>query len=289
MIERSIAFGPGGALVGTVCLPSGDEVTGARVGQVLFNAGVLHRVGPRRVNVRLARNLARRGIPSLRFDLRGQGDSARPDGRLGYEAQAVADLRLAMDRLAEEAGVGRFALLGFCSGGPHAYAAALADDRVAGLFLFDAFQYPTMRTHINHYRARIRRRGFFNALFGWSARQLRNLGARLGPAARTPAASEGVSVANFPPKHDFAVQVKALHRRGVKFSFLYSTGFERALNYPEQFADSFRGLGVHEIVQSEFDPHLDHTAINTATQAGFMRRAEAFALEVDGAERAARA
>lgn len=288
MIERSTAFGPGGLLVGTLCLPTEEEATGARVGQILFNAGVLHRVGPRRVNVRLARGLARRGIPSLRFDLMGQGDSARPDGSLGYEEQAVSDLRRAMDLLAAEAGVERFVLLGFCSGGPHAYAAALADTRVAGLFLFDAFQYPTLRTRINSYRARVRRRGLVNAVVGWTTRQARRLGTSLASPAR-PVATEGVAVANFPPKREFAERVKALHARGVKFSFLYSTGFERAYNYEGQFADSFRGLGVHGIVRSEFDPRLDHTAVLLATQAGFIRRVEQFAVDVDGSERATRA
>ena len=51
MIERSIAFGADGGLIGTLCLPSIPGANGSGVGQILFNAGVVHRIGPHRINV----------------------------------------------------------------------------------------------------------------------------------------------------------------------------------------------------------------------------------------------
>ncbi len=273
MIERSIAFGPGGALVGTVCLPS--ESGRARLGQILFNAGVVHRVGPHRINVRLARNLAKRGIPSLRFDLSGLGDSARPSGNLSYEDQAVADVRLAMDTLGAETGLDRFALFGFCSGGVHTYAAALADTRVDAVMIFDAFQYPTFKTRLNSYRARARRRGLLKALVGWTSRHAASLPARVIEVLRRKP-GKATPPEDFPPKLEFARGMKTLHDRGVRLAFLYSTGFEAYFNYAEQFQDSFRGLGVHEMARCEYLPAMDHTALLLSTQADFLARIEEF-------------
>ena len=63
---------------------------------IILNAGVLHRVGPHRLHVALARRLAARGLPALRIDLAGVGDSpGRGDGG-SFRASAVADTRAAM-------------------------------------------------------------------------------------------------------------------------------------------------------------------------------------------------
>ena len=45
---------------------------------VLLNAGIIHRIGPNRLYVQLARRLASRGHAVLRFDLAGIGDSEPP-------------------------------------------------------------------------------------------------------------------------------------------------------------------------------------------------------------------
>ena len=283
MIERSIGFGPGRGLIGTLCLPEAPVAARARVGQILFNAGVVHRVGPHRINVRLARSLARRGIPSLRFDLAGQGDSARADGRLPYEVQAIADLRCAIDLLGSESGVDRFALLGFCSGGFHSYGAALADERIAGLLFFDAFQYPTFKTRYYSYVARLRRRGLASAVT-WASRQMRRLPQTIGSAIRARGSS-AVEDPFTPPKLEFAERLRKLHARGVKLAFIYSSGFDQ-YSYAGQFADSFRGLGVQEIAQCDYLPGMDHTATVIAMQANFLRRIEAFVAGLDGELRA---
>ena len=93
MIERTITFGADSGLIGTLCLPSTPGADGSGVGQILFNAGVVHRIGPHRINVKLARSLAASGIASIRFDLSGLGDSARASGNLAFEEQAVIDIR----------------------------------------------------------------------------------------------------------------------------------------------------------------------------------------------------
>ena len=56
MIEQSLIFGPERHLVGTVTLPEQPVV--GQVMLLLTNAGVIPRVGPHRVNVKLARHFA---------------------------------------------------------------------------------------------------------------------------------------------------------------------------------------------------------------------------------------
>ena len=155
MREDVLAFGEDERLVGTVCLPDGPVASGA-VGQILFNAGIVPRTGPHRLNVKLARRLAARGIASIRFDLSGLGDSGRAPGADSFETTAVRDLRQAMDTLACEAGTGRFCLFGFCSGGRHAYATAPLDARVAGIILYDTYAFPTPHSRLNRLWLRAR-------------------------------------------------------------------------------------------------------------------------------------
>ena len=99
MNEIPLVFGADRHLVGILTLPSqGDP---RPIAFLLINAGVIHRVGPHRINVKLARHLAGLGFASLRFDLSGQGDSrnALSAGTIGHAQQSIADLRAAMDHL----------------------------------------------------------------------------------------------------------------------------------------------------------------------------------------------
>jgi len=94
---------------------------------VFLNAGMLHRVGPNRLHVRLARNLARRGFTSLRFDRSGVGDSpARTDG-LPLRDAALGDVRDALDFLAAERGASSFILVGLCSGADLAFGSCVEE------------------------------------------------------------------------------------------------------------------------------------------------------------------
>ena len=151
MNETTLAFGANAGLVGTL---SAVAPHAAGIGGLLFNAGVVPRIGPNRLNVRIARALAASGIPSLRFDISGRGDSAPARGMESYEQQAVADIRAAMNLLNERTGASRFALMGICSGAENAFHAALADERVVGVTLMDSYHYPTLRTHFNRFRQR---------------------------------------------------------------------------------------------------------------------------------------
>jgi len=58
--------------LGMVTIP--DDMEGAPV-VVLFNAGLLHRAEPYRMNVLVSRHLAQIGYITIRIDLSGKGDT----------------------------------------------------------------------------------------------------------------------------------------------------------------------------------------------------------------------
>ena len=73
-IEEWISFQSQGAtLVGIMTKPPGEAP--AWRGVVFVHGWGGNRIGPHRIIVKVSRALAARGIASLRFDLRGRGDS----------------------------------------------------------------------------------------------------------------------------------------------------------------------------------------------------------------------
>lgn len=138
MKERPVLFGTRARLVGVVTLPPHPRAAATRPGIILINAGLIHRVGPNRVYVRLARSLAAQGYVVLRFDLSGIGDSpARLDG-LPFSQSAQTEVGDAAAFLSEQYGVSDFLLAGICTGAVVAYRAALDVPGVRGTMLINA-------------------------------------------------------------------------------------------------------------------------------------------------------
>jgi alpha/beta superfamily hydrolase len=129
MTETAVQFGASGSLVGVLTRPEPARAPAV----ILLNAGSIHRVGPNRIYVQLARSVAARGFCALRFDFSGIGDSgSRPDN-LPFELSAVAETRQAMDYLETAENVHAFVLAGICSGADVAVRAACRDRRVVGV------------------------------------------------------------------------------------------------------------------------------------------------------------
>ena len=271
MSETTLAFGANSGLMGT--LSAAAQPT-ADVGALLFNAGVVPRIGPNRLNVRIARALAARGIPSLRFDLSGRGDSAPARGLESYEAQAVADIRAGMALLSERTGVSRFALLGLCSGAENAFHAALADERVIGVTLMDSYHYPTLRTHLNRFQQRARMQGgLIRAGSAWLKRRLHLSGNGNGngsAAAREGASNSFGSIR--PTPDDFAAKLKKLIERGVDVDLLFSGSFLETYNYENQFRDGFGRFGIIDRMRVEYRPDFDHTLSTAVMQREMVAR-----------------
>ena len=133
--EIPIQFGPDGSLIGIVATPAGGSV--APLACLLLNMGANPRIGPRRINVKLARQLAAQGISSIRFDLAGLGDSGPASGSEHFRTQAVYDMQAAMNQVEALLGICRFVVIGLCSGASNGLSLAVADSRVVGLLMLD--------------------------------------------------------------------------------------------------------------------------------------------------------
>src|SRR5262245_18911200 len=94
--DEVVRFGSVEELVGILSHPAAPAQTAV----LLLNAGVLHRIGPHRLHVTLARRLAELGFPALRLDLGGIGDSVASTEAPTFRESAVADTRLAITGIA---------------------------------------------------------------------------------------------------------------------------------------------------------------------------------------------
>jgi alpha-beta hydrolase superfamily lysophospholipase len=139
--ESAVRFGPARRLFGIVAESSATRSASADRPAILFlNVGANHRIGPNRMYVGLARDLAALGYTSLRFDLEGLGDSSAAPGarenRL-YSKDSVVDVKAAMTMLAETRRIDRFVLVGVCSGAYLAFHTCVEDPRVIGQMLIN--------------------------------------------------------------------------------------------------------------------------------------------------------
>lgn len=261
MIETPQQFGPGSRLLGVLTKPEGERTRG--VAFVLFNAGVISRIGAHRINVKLARALAQRGEVVLRFDLSGRGDS-----RFALEAgnereQSVRDLQAAMDHLQSTLGIGCFAIIGFCSGAMDAYWTSLADPRVRAVLMFDGYWYRTRWTMpVRHWKRLVGSPP--RATWGAAWRRMQALAGVASEVAEP--AKTLFSPGNNPARHEFADAMRQLVERGVAVLLVYSGSVADYFSYGSQLRHAFRGEPWLNRVRCEYRPDIDHMFLTLDTQ-----------------------
>lgn len=265
MKEQAFTFGAGDALVGIFCKPTNVLANSPVV--LLTNAGVLPRQGPHRANVRIARALAELGIASLRFDLAGNGDSLPIGNPAGLGAQATVDIKSAMDWAQRQEGADTFLIFGICSGGIFGFNVALADERVAGLFMFDGYGYRSRWTMpIRHFkRAASRSPG---ELIAAIRRRLAPTGADVANGAGEQAEerlSDVNPLAN-PPLPEFVAAMQQLTNRGADVIIAYGGSILEWYSYARQFTDVFGAYDFCPRVRNAYCPDVDHTLLTRHAQ-----------------------
>jgi pimeloyl-ACP methyl ester carboxylesterase len=257
MTETPMLFGLDTALVGVLTQPAPGG--SADLAFLTFNAGVISRKGPHRINVKLARALAQSGHTSFRFDLSGHGDSRNVGSEGDLQAQAVQDLRSAMDHLAQNFGIHRFALIGICSGAVNAFATALVDPRVTGIFLFDGHWYRTRWTLPARHWKRFRAVSWTYAAAVLGRRIARRFATLSGPVMHVPL--NAMTMLGNPPRSAYVTSMQALADRGVAIFLVYSGSVVDYYSYAGQFRDAFVGEPFVSKVRCDFRPDFDHTLI----------------------------
>lgn len=185
--ESAVSFASGSeALSGIV--HAGDPE--AARGVLVIVGGPQYRAGSHRQFVLLARRLAGRGIPVMRFDCRGMGDAT---GDLAAFTDLDGDIAAAIDAFREhQPGVSEIILWGLCDAASAALFYGWRDDRVAGMVLLNPWvrtEAGEARAYLRHYYVRrLASRAFWRRLLGggvaWGA-SLRDLAGRALQARRS--------------------------------------------------------------------------------------------------------
>lgn len=221
---------------------------------VMVTPGMLHSAGPFRLHSDLAQQLSRVGIPSLRFDLSGIGESLAV-GRQGTSLErAAAEIGEALDWIQAEYGHRKLALFGLCSGADDAVFAALTEQRIAGLFLMDGCGYRTPgyfpQRFQQHYLPKLMSPN----------KWLNLLGTTLGLSSSEPETLQmGFDIREFPSRSAAEQQICELAARDVFLHFHYTGGADDYYNYAGQFDEMFPQVRFPNVTHS-FSPQCDHVA-----------------------------
>jgi exosortase A-associated hydrolase 1 len=165
-VDHALSFACQGDTLQAVLSMPAPDVPATDLGMVIVVGGPQYRAGSHRLFVKQARSAAAAGVPTLRFDLRGMGDST---GALRSFEHVSQDIGAAIDALQQHASaVRRVVLWGLCDGASAAllYLADTGHDpRVQGLCLLNPWvrsEATLAATHVKHYYAqRLLQRDFW--------------------------------------------------------------------------------------------------------------------------------
>lgn len=243
-VEESV-HGFGNGLVGVLSRPAGDVQLRAAV--ILLNAGLVHRMGPFRLYVQLARHLAARGVVVFRFDQSGWGDSSLSQSvSEGFRREEVV---AAMDLVSRLTGTREFVLGGICSGADSAFNVAPHDERVTGLLLLDGVAYRTRGYRLRHQLPRLFRPA---ALWRYARRRLR--------AGNVDAAVPHVDdFRELPPQDEARTRLQLLEARGVETLMLFTGGVDYYYNHRHQAEECFGRVMRSPRILTDYWAECDHT------------------------------
>ena len=231
MNEKALLFGRSKALVGIVTTPTPEASRVDAAGVVILNAGLLHRVGPNRIHVQMARSFADQGFPVLRFDFSGIGDSRPREGASPTIVSVIEDIREALDFMQSTTGLGRFLLVGICSGADVALYAAIREPRVVGAVLIDGYYASTPGFVVRHYLLRLLSlRAWFRLLTGQSGVWSFVTNALSAPRGREspPPADQSK---DYPTIAEYREWVRSAIARGVALLLVYTEGSPSLYHY----------------------------------------------------------
>ena len=267
MKETPVLFGPDRSLVGIVSTPC-SEGKMAPVACLMLNMGANYRVGPHRINVKLARALAAQGVSGIRFDLAGLGDSGPPSGAEHFMKQVVSDVQAAMNLVETMLGIRRFIVIGLCSGSTNGMATAMVDPRIVGLLMFDGYAFPNRRSRLELGLLRALAVPGNPAVIGKAFRWLqRKFSAKAAAAAAPADFMEPVSREE--TEATFHRSMTELVGRGVAMFFLY-TGTMHVRDRGRDFLGRFAREPYAQKIDYRFAADIDHSLTSLASQAAFL-------------------
>lgn len=284
MTEKAVLVGETRSLVGILTEPQAAAPPSSPA-IILLNAGLVHRVGPNRLYVKIARRLASAGFVVLRFDLSGIGDSKPRTGGLPFEDGVVRDVRDAMDFLTGTRRAGPFILMGLCAGADRALRIACGDERVTGLALMDPYALPTPDYYFYRYVRRLfnlqswRRfitgnSRLWNILRGVAERALRPRGAETSNAGGAASSKERIIAG-----------LRTLARRRVEMFFIYSGDGPAYYNYRVRLKPDMDALDFDGKLSLSLLEDSDHTFTLLESQEWLVDRVHDWTIKARARER----
>ena len=272
-VEQAMRLGEDERLYGVLCRP------GRPVGRtpivLMLNAGRNSHTGWRRMNVEMARDLARNGVASLRFDLGSLGESAaasdQPEQIL-YSDWPVRDVVAAVDAMRSQ-GYGPIMLYGACSGAYLALRAAMLDDRIDGLLSANVYRLVWDPAETVEEALRYGNRRIGGAVTRMSRARIaailtgaEDIRPKLRLAAKRLVRSAGVMTMGFAgrasPRHALYAQFRnlfdGLQGRGARVVLCYSPRDEGLNDYFDFFGRREGGLRRYPNVRRAMLPESDH-------------------------------
>ena len=236
-LESSHVFGEG--LIGI--LHAGAAIASQETAVILLNAGMVHRIGPHRGSVELARAVAGAGFPVFRYDQSGLGDS--PVSRQVSAERRHEELKAAMELVNARTGATRFVVGGICSAADDAFHLATLEPRVQGVLLLDGLAYRTPGYWLRHLPPRV-----FNPVKLWNWWR-----------SRSHAQPGMENFRDWPSRQDAIAAVKGMVSRDVRMLFVFTGGAYRYFNHAGQLPAALGGAIESRQVSSEYWPDCDHT------------------------------
>ncbi|MGY6519633.1 MAG: hypothetical protein ACXIUZ_13075 [Lysobacteraceae bacterium] len=237
MNERLVEFGHGS--FGILTLPE-VPVGGPLV--VLFNAGNMHRMGPFRMHVELARALARAGHAVLRWEQHRIGDALDP-----APDSVVACAGDMLGRALAVSGCERAVVGGLCSASDWGWQLAQSDERVCGVLMLDGYARSGFWYRVGQAKLALGR-----SLRSW----MKSLRKRLKAPRAAPAAA--ADFREWPARAEAPGQLQRLIDRGGRAFFLYTGGSADYFLMPRQFRRTWGAGALHPSVHFEHWPDCDH-------------------------------
>ncbi|NWJ23386.1 alpha/beta hydrolase family protein [Rhizobium sp. RM] len=281
-IEKPVQFGENGRLFGVFCKPADASASSA----VLFLGAAYDRhAGWGRLSVTMARELARNGVASLRFDAANIADSPPVEGvpeQVLYDVRQNDDVVAALDFLSAQI-AGPIVAAGRCSGAYLAFNGALADDRIRAVVAVNPVVFHWLKGRsvdealhkrprsFGEYRQRFLQGATFKRLFSGdvdvvsavlniikaTAKKLSTKTARLFRAK----SEEGRAVYR---------AFETLRAKGTIVTLLYSDNDDGLEHFRYYFDSDGRGLGAYANASVTIIPDADHNLSTPQARAVYL-------------------
>lgn len=254
MIENIIQFSDNSSMLGILTEPASPS--SKQPAFIFVNSGLLHRIGPFRIYVSLARELAENGYSSFRIDLSGKGDSEPRKNSATINENVKLDIKEAMDQLQQSHGITHFVICGICTGADNAYEIGFDDKRVVGIVPIDGYAYPNLKFKLRHYLPKLLSTNSWKNLLRKTLRLVNKKDQSLEQSNLT---------ANyrmiFPPADKFLGNLKSAVNDNKQLLVIYTGGWNQFNNYQDQFSDCFPEVSQKPNIEVIYNNASDHTFI----------------------------